>query len=73
MIELIKVKAHVKIWSGLELKPKLNLLQISLPRKNDFSLKASDKSDKSIALSDVLSLSANKVEHVAISPPLRRR
>ena len=70
MIELIKVKAHVKIWSGLELKPKLNLLQISLPRKNDFSLKASDKS---ITLSDVLSLPANKVEHVAISPPLTRR
>lgn len=70
MVELIKVKEHLKIWSGLELKAKLNLLQIFLLQQNDFFLKVADIS---IASSDALSLPANKVEPLAISLPLTRR
>lgn len=70
MVELIKVKEHLKIWSSLELKAKLNLLQIFLLQQNDFFLKAADIS---IASSDILSLPENKVEPLAISLPLTRR
>ena len=70
MVELIKVKAHLKIWPGLQLEAKMNLLQIFLLQQNDFFLKAADIS---IASSDVFSLPANKVKPLAISLPLTSR
>ena len=56
----------LKIWSGLELEPKLNLLQIFLPRENDFPLKAADEST---ALSEALRFLINKIQPLALSTP----